>query len=137
MSKEHTTWKRLGSGELPTEDAHVGLGHILPFSVYLRTFVALLLLTVVTVWAAHFDFGNASIVVAILIASIKAGLVMSFFMHLKFEGKLIILYALYPFVVLFLLIGGTYMDELDRPEVLPRNVTVPSEDLSSRGPVSP
>lgn len=109
-----TSWKRLGTGELLTEDAAEGLGHILPTKTYVSTLGALLVLTVITVAVANFDFGDWNAVVAMLIASIKAALVMCFFMHLKFEGKLLIAFALYPLLILFLLIGGTYTDEVDR-----------------------
>jgi hypothetical protein len=46
-----------------------------------------------------------------VVATIKAGLVACFFMHLKFEKKHIVLYAFYPLVILFLLIGSTVKDE--------------------------
>ena len=113
------TWKRLGSGELLAQDADEGLGHILPFKVYGWTLAILLFLTVVTVWVSQIDLGSMNAVVAILVASIKAGLVMCFFMHLKFEGKVIIAYVIYPLVLLVLLIGGTYSEIVDRQVVLP------------------
>jgi cytochrome c oxidase subunit 4 len=58
---------------------------------YLLVFGALILGTIGTVWASYIDFGSPgiNIVVALVIATVKAGLVASFFMHLIDERKLI------------------------------------------------
>lgn len=62
--------------------------HIIPLGTYLKVFIALLGLTVVTVAAAQVDFGMFNAVVAFAIASLKAGLVLAIFMHLKHDDKL-------------------------------------------------
>jgi cytochrome c oxidase subunit IV len=57
---------------------------------YLLVFGALMVGTVLTVWASYFDFGGHwNIVVALIIATAKASLVAAFFMHLIDERKLI------------------------------------------------
>ena len=75
---------------------------------------ALITLTIITVWSAGFDFGKFNIVLAMIIASIKATIVALYFMHLKFEDKLTWIYALYPVFLLLLLIGGTFLDTFTR-----------------------
>lgn len=112
-------WQWLGDGSLRAEDADEGLGHIVDISIFNKVFGALLVLTVVTVAASRVDFGEMNTIIAIVIASIKAFLVAFFFMHLKFEKKLILLYAIYPLILLFLLIGGSLMDVTERHHVLP------------------
>ncbi len=83
--------------------------------VYRSTLLALLALTVLTVYTGKFaPPGLGSIAGVIIIASLKAGLVAAFFMHLRFESRLIIAVCLYPLVVLSLLIGGTYLDVATR-----------------------
>ena len=119
----HGHWKRLGDGSLLTEDADEGLGHIQPIGVYAKVLGALLVLTILTVWVAQYDFGHMNAVVALAVASVKALMVAMFFMHLKFEGKWIIMYAIYPIVLLVLLIGGTFLDEHDRDKVYPKVMT--------------
>ena len=58
--------------------------------LYLAIFGALLVLTVVTVLVSYWHLPPAAaITVGLLIASIKAGLVVAFFMHLKGEHKLV------------------------------------------------
>ena len=64
--------------------------HIIPLSVYFKVIAALMVLTVVTVAAARVDFGAMNTIIAMLIASVKAGLVLAFFMHLKYDDKLYI-----------------------------------------------
>jgi cytochrome c oxidase subunit IV len=97
-------------------DGPVG-SHVLPKSVYVYALVTLLFLTFVTVAASRIDFGEFNFVVAFVIASIKAGIVGLFFMHLKYENPLIWLFVMFPLVVLFLLIGGTFTDPASRPSM--------------------
>lgn len=60
--------------------------HITPKATYIKAFVALLVLTVVTVLAAEVHFGPVlGIIVAIAIASAKASLVVMYFMGLKYD----------------------------------------------------
>lgn len=92
-----------------SDDNH-NLGHIVPFGIYVKVLIALLILTVVTVAIAQVDFGSFNLVVAMFIASIKALLVAMFFMHLKYENPLTWFYAGIPIVLLALLIGGVFLD---------------------------
>lgn len=62
--------------------------HIIPLPVYYKIIGILLVLTVVTVAAARVDFGPLNTVIALAIASIKAGLVLAYFMHLKYDDRL-------------------------------------------------
>lgn len=58
---------------------------------YLLVFFALLIGTIITVWASYIDFGGAgrNIAVALFIATVKAALVAGFFMHLIDERKMV------------------------------------------------
>jgi cytochrome c oxidase subunit 4 len=71
----------------------------------------LLVLTVITVAIAQFDFGNLNLVVAMVVASVKAALVALFFMHLKYENPITWLYAAIPVFLLGLLLGGVFIDD--------------------------
>ncbi len=93
-----------------------GPGHILPMKIYVGILGALLFFTIITVLAAYQDFTaitgvpGMNMIIAMLIASIKALLVALFFMHLKYENPLTWLYAIFPIVLLFFLIGGVFLD---------------------------
>lgn len=55
---------------------------------YLKVFLALLVLTALTVAVTTVHFGDmANIVVGVAIALLKAGLVAYIFMHLKFDNR--------------------------------------------------
>lgn len=79
--------------------------HIIPMKTLINTIVALLILTAVTVVAARFDLGSHAIntLVAIVIASVKAYLVASYFMGLKYDSKthLFVLFTSLLFLALF------------------------------------
>ncbi len=63
-------------------------GHVSPVSLYLTIFLALMVLTTVTVFAAFVDLGQFNFVVAMVIAAFKATLVIWYFMHVKYASKL-------------------------------------------------
>lgn len=80
------------------------------FTVY----IALVLSTVVTVLVSYVNLGLMNVVVALLIASVKASLVALFFMHLKSEDRLVWGFALVPIAFLALIIFGTLVDTMLR-----------------------
>jgi cytochrome c oxidase subunit 4 len=61
--------------------------HIAPVKLYLGVFGALIFFTVITVAVSYVHLGAANLAVAILIATIKATLVVLFFMHLKDDSR--------------------------------------------------
>lgn len=63
--------------------------HIVTPVTYTIVFVTLLIFTGLTVLAAYIDMGILNPVVALAIASIKAVIVILFFMHVKYQSKLI------------------------------------------------
>lgn len=91
--------------------------HILPLGVYLKIGATLLILTVITVWVAQYNLGEANLLVAMLIAGIKASLVALFFMHLKYDNKLFA--AVFVGALLFLaaFIVFTMFDTMARGEI--------------------
>ena len=62
--------------------------HHIPLDVYWKIFGALLVMTALTVGASRIDFGALNTGIALRIASVKAGLVLAFFMHLKYDDKI-------------------------------------------------
>ena len=64
--------------------------HIVPVRVYFVIFLALLVGTVLTAWVAFYDFpGPLNAIVALTIACVKAGLVILYFMHMRYSSRLI------------------------------------------------
>lgn len=61
--------------------------HIVPLKVNLQTFGTLVLLTILTVYTAHFvDLGWFNLPLAMIIATAKATVVALWFMHLKYDS---------------------------------------------------
>ena len=95
--------KAHGHGEHSHSEGHDNKTYILIWG-------ALIILTVITVSASYIHFGIFNIVIALVIASIKASLVALFFMHLKYEDKITWAFALYPLFLLAILISSGLID---------------------------
>jgi len=70
----------------------------------------LLVLTGSTVLLSRIDFGVFDVLVTIVIASIKAALIVYYFMHLKYEKTYFSGMVLLCFLILGLAIGMTFLD---------------------------
>ena len=79
---------------------------------YLMIFYLLVALTIITVLVSMKRFENemVNVLLALLVAFIKATFVARFFMHLKFEGKLIRCILFVPLVLTVLLICALIPD---------------------------
>jgi cytochrome c oxidase subunit IV len=84
--------------------------HIFEYKTLGLVLAALLAMTGVTVGAAAIDLGWLNIWIALMIASIKAGLVLVVFMHLKFAGRAVILSFLSTVFFLAVMIGFIFWD---------------------------
>ena len=81
---------------------------------YILVFLALMVLTATTVWAAFQDFGRWNDVVALGIASVKATLVLVFFMQLRHSTRVVKLAMLSSLAFFLLLISFLMADVLTR-----------------------
>jgi cytochrome c oxidase subunit 4 len=112
---------------------HGALGHVLPPRVLVAVFAALLCLTAITVLAAQVHFGSKAmnLSIAMLIATVKASLVILYFMHIRydrlFHGMMIVsgLLAVALFVAFTLVDRGQYentvvWDDKAPPAIAPR-----------------
>jgi len=59
--------------------------HVVPLRVLLGVWLALVVLSVVTVGATKVDLGSMNLVIALAIAFFKASLVGLYFMHLRYD----------------------------------------------------
>jgi cytochrome c oxidase subunit IV len=86
--------------------------HIVSVKIYLAIFLALLLGTFLTVVAAFYDFPwRLNTIIALTIASIKATLVVLYFMHVRYSSRLvwvIVTSALFWLAILFALTLSDY-----------------------------
>ncbi len=99
----HATMAYYDGKAIPVHESH---HHILPLKTYFGVFGALIVLTVVTVLVSYADLGAASLPVAMFVALIKAGLVVGFFMHLKYDDRFnaFVFFATILFVSIFFML---------------------------------
>jgi cytochrome c oxidase subunit 4 len=85
--------------------------HRMKYRTYVWAWVGLLILTGMTVSMAGMNLGRLSILIVLAIAAFKSGLVLSYFMHLKYEtGLLFKLMIPIVLAVLTIFIGLTFTD---------------------------
>ena len=119
MASNSEKWQRLGDGKLITQDAKIGLGHIVSINIYGWVYFTLIILTIFTVWAAFQEFGVFNLFIAIGIASLKAGIVTMMFMHLLYEDKIIWGIVIYPLFIFILILFGTLGDASVKRQAVP------------------
>jgi cytochrome c oxidase subunit 4 len=81
------------------------------YQTYIFVWLGLVILTGITVSMAGMNLGRLSIGIVLAIAAIKSGLVLSYFMHLKYEtGLLFKLMIPIVLAALTIFIGLTFTD---------------------------
>ena len=86
-----------------SEDAPHAVGHVVPFKVLAGVWGTLLVLTVITVAVAGVDLGRFNLEIALAIATVKASLVLLYFMHMRYDRPVnaIVFVTALVFVALF------------------------------------
>lgn len=107
-----------------------GSHQLIPISVYMKTLVMLLILTVITVAVSYVDFGKANIFVSLGIATVKASLVMMFFMGLYYDSLLNRVYILASFAALALFLYFAAADAWTRSKPEPVKVHAAAASVS-------
>ena len=94
--------------------------HIVQPRIYITIFLTLMVGTTLTVIAAFYDFpGPLNAVLALTIASIKATLVVLFFMHVRYSGRLIWLVIVAALLWLAIMFAITFSDYWTRAWLVP------------------
>lgn len=88
--------------------------HIVTYGKLAVIWLLLLVLTGLTVAITRLDLGGFKVVAALAIASAKAGLVIAWFMHMRFEGRLLRWLLFVTLLTLAIFIGFTFFDVLYR-----------------------
>lgn len=97
---------------------HPRVGHVVPVWLLVGVGAALMVLTGATVWIRSIDLGSGNLFAAMIIAAVKASLVVLFFMHLRWDRPFnsVVLIAALAFVALFvsfaLMDRAEYQDDL-------------------------
>lgn len=87
------------------------LGHVMSRKALLGVWLALMLLTVITVSAVSVDLGpRLNLLVAMAIATAKATLVVLFFMHLLYDRRFYLLIFLGALIFVFMFVSLVLLD---------------------------
>lgn len=93
--------------------------HIISTRIYVGIWIALMCLTVITASVAFIDLGPLNTVVALVIATFKALLVVLFFMHVKYTSekltKMVIVSSLFWLLLLLFLSLADYSTRGSHP----------------------
>jgi len=92
------------------EKKHEQQHHLVSYGTYIMVWLALLILTGLTVTVAGLNLKNYAIIAAIFIAGFKSTLVLNYFMHLKFEAPLFRNMVYVAIFTLVIIIGLTFTD---------------------------
>ena len=115
MADEHTHSTDAPHGA-EGHGAHEHFAHISPKSLLIGVLVALILLTILTVGVTAVDLGSqGNFIVAMVIATVKAALVMAYFMHMVWDSKfnVVAFTSSFLFVLLFLALAITDRKEYE------------------------
>ena len=86
--------------------------HVTDYAVYAKVLSGLLVLTTLTILVPWINLTAATVMIALLIASTKAGIVMTYFMHLKMEMilfRILVIMVLLVYLSVILLTFSDYM----------------------------
>jgi cytochrome c oxidase subunit 4 len=84
--------------------------HISSDSLNWTVLVVLLILTTISILAIKMHLGAFTVALALILASIKVTIVLTYFMHLKFENMLLRLMVGFVFLLFAVVIGITFID---------------------------
>lgn len=92
--------------------------HVVSYSQYIQVWLTLMFFTCLTVLASFVHAGSLNMVIALLIATIKAGLVLAIFMHVKYDSKTVKGFLVTTGLTLAFIAILTIIDIANRPEML-------------------
>ncbi|HEU4582020.1 MAG TPA: cytochrome C oxidase subunit IV family protein [Polyangiaceae bacterium] len=108
---QHSTNGSPESGNERRDGHHDEIAHVTPMKLLFGVWGALMILTVVTVAVTLIDFGaHTNLIIAMAIATIKAGLVVTYFMHLRWDRPFHTLIFLGSLLFVSLFISMTLLD---------------------------
>ena len=87
---------------------------VVSIRTYTFTWLALLALALATTLIGFLDLGPFSMGIAILIASTKAALIVAYFMHARFENKLVWVIIAAGIVWFLIMVSNTVGDYISR-----------------------
>jgi len=107
--------------------------HIVPTKTYFLIWAGLLVLLLLTRGIAEFDLGIINTAAALFIAGIKMLLVILFFMHVRYQSRVVWIFAAAGFLWFLIMVSLTMSDYLTRRAVeSPYDAATTAHEISNR-----
>ena len=88
--------------------------HIVPYRTFLLVLLALLAFTFLSIGVTSYNLGPLTVITALVLATLKTILVLSYFMHLKFDVRMFAILVFAVLVLIGVVIFITFLDYLYR-----------------------
>ena len=88
--------------------------HIVPYRTFLLVLLALLAFTFISIGVTSYDLGPVTVLTALLLATFKTILVLTYFMHLKYDVKMFAILVAAVLALIAVVIFITFLDYLFR-----------------------
>ena len=88
--------------------------HIVPYKTFLLVLAALLVFTFISIGVTSYNLGPLTVLIALLLATAKTVLVLTFFMHLKYDVKMFAVLITAVLLLIGVVIFITFLDYLFR-----------------------
>jgi len=88
--------------------------HIVPYKVYFIVLIALICLTFGSIGVTSIELMHYTVAAALIFSAIKSFLVLTYFMHLKYDKPYIRSMVIFVFSIFFVTIIITFLDYLNR-----------------------
>lgn len=99
------------------DDEHHGMGHVMPMPILIGVFVALIFFTVLTLLLNGVVPTALELPVAMLIATVKATLVVMYFMHVRYDKAFNAFVFLSSVVFFAIFVGAALVDTSENQDV--------------------
>jgi cytochrome c oxidase subunit 4 len=88
--------------------------HVIPYRVYVYILIALVSFTFMSIGITSINLGAYSVLGALIFALLKSFLVLTYFMHLKFDSLFLRAAVTSVFILLLVVIVITFLDYYNR-----------------------
>ena len=110
MSSNHNSEHAEHGHNEPHDEGHIAVAHHPNYGVNILVWIGLLSLTSITVAVAGINLGSLALTVALVIALVKSMFVVNFFMHVKFDNKIIKIFIGVCMVIFVVVLILTFFD---------------------------
>lgn len=91
-----------------------GKHHIISYKTYLIILIGLIALTLLSVGITNIELREYTVAAALLLAGIKSYIVLSYFMHLKYDKPMYRRMVYFVFILFFAVLFITFVDYINR-----------------------